>query len=218
MNTGCLECGGTGILLDGKPCPICGKERALKIATSSYHATVPMQYQGVMFNKSFLPSKMQNTYGAYMEDLLNTIMGDYGMYQKNLLICSRPNSGKTVWAYSLITLLSDKGYDIPTVQNLMTMRELLNYRTGDSDLQERVQSSRGLIVTIPADIQFWMFDIIQTIVERRVARNGFTIFLFSGSSSKLREADRDKKLNFLLGTGSFHTIKMEDFTDVSENN
>lgn len=214
MGVHCLECGGSGVLLDGKPCPACAQERLEKAVSSHSSATVPMQYQGVVFDKSFLPMEMQKTYGSYMEDLLHTIANDYQMYQKNLLICSRPNSGKTVWAYNLITILSDKGYQIPTILDLMTVREHLNYRSTDAELQELIQTSRGLIVRLPADMQFWMFDIIQTILERRVARNGFTVFLCSNGYEKLKEQDRNNALKFMLGSGAFHTIKLEDFTNV----
>lgn len=212
MSNTCLECGGTGVLLDGRPCPVCSKERISKAISSSRYATVPMQYQGVAYDKSFLPMEVQKTLGSYMEDLLSTISADYQIYQKNLLICSRPNSGKTIWAYNLITILSEKGYNIPTLMDLMTVREHLNYRSNDSELQELVQSSRGLIIRVPADVTYWMFDIMQAIIERRVARNGFTVFLYSGSGSKLKEADKNGVLRNILGSGAFHTIKMEDFT------
>ena len=208
----CLDCGGTGILLDGNPCPKCSKILQSKAIKSFRGATVPMQYQGVQFDKSFLPMKMQKGYGEYMEDLLFTISNDYQMYQKNLLICSRPNSGKTVWAYNLIMILSDKGYEIPTLLDLMSVREHLNYKSADTDLQHQVTHSRGLIVRIPADIQFWMFGIIQSIIERRVAHNGFTVFLYSGDYSNLKDADKNHVLDYLLGTGSFHSIRLEDFT------
>lgn len=211
-NSTCLDCGGTGILISGEPCPKCAKMLQSKAVRSFQGATVPMQYQGVEFDKSFLPMNMQKGYGDYMEDLLATISNDYQMYQKNLLICSRPNSGKTVWAYNLIMILSDKGFEIPTLLDLMSVREHLNYRSTDTELQKQVVYSRGLIIRIPADIQFWMFGIMQSIVERRVAHNGFTVFIYSGNYSNLKEADKNHVLDSLIGTGSFHSIRLEDFT------
>ncbi len=212
MDTSCLECHGSGIRADGSPCPVCSKLVQSEAVRSFHNATIPMQYQGVAFDRMFLPVSLQKPYGVYMEDLLSTIVNDYDIYQKNLLICSRPNSGKTVWAYNLIMLLSDKGYNIPTVLDLLTVREHLNYRTDDRDLQRAVEYSRCLVVRIPADVQFWMFSIIHTILERRVAHNGFTVFLYSGNYTNLEYADRDGILKSLLGSGAFHTIKLEDFT------
>lgn len=212
MNTNCLDCGGTGIKVDGSPCPTCSSILQSKAVSSFHGATVPMQYQGVVFDRMFLPVSLQKPYGEYMEDLLTTISNDYQIYQKNLLICSRPNSGKTVWAYNLIMMLTDKGYEIPTLLDLMTVREHLNYKSDDTELQHLVQHSRGLIVRIPADMQFWMFNVMQSIIERRVAHNGFTVFIYSGNYSNLKMADRDNILDSLIGSGSFHTIKLEDFT------
>lgn len=212
MNTGCLECSGDGRMANGEPCPVCSKMLQSKAVRLFHSATVPMQYQGVAFDRMFLPVSLQKPYGEFMEDLLTTISNDYNIYQKNLLICSRPNSGKTVWAYNLIMLLTDKGYDVPTVLDLMTVREHLNYRSDDKELQRQVEYSRCLIVRIPSDIQFWMFSIIQAILERRVAHNGFTVFLYSGTYNSLESADRDGVLKSIIGSGAFHTIKLEDFT------
>ena len=212
MGKDCLECHGTGFKADMSICQACFEELQSNMIGSYRGPTVPMQYQGIKFDKMFLPLSLHKPYGEFMEDLLKTIVSDYHIYQKNLLICSRPNSGKTVWAYNLIMMLSDKGYQIPTVLDLMTVREHLNYKSNDTELQNLVQRSRGLIVRLPAEMQFWMFSIMQSIIERRVAHNGFTVFLYSGKYSNLKAADRDDVLESILGAGSFHTIRLEDFS------
>ena len=209
--SGCLKCGDTGLMANGEPCPDCA-EKLLKQATKQKHlATVPTQYQGVSFDKSFLPFDEQKKYGAFMEDLLKTIYADCGLYQKNHLICSRPNSGNTVWGYTLITLLSEKGYYLPTIMDLVTVRDYLNYSSRDSEMAEVIQAARGLIVRVPADCQFWMLDIIMYILERRVQRNGFTIFLYNGKYEQLKQCDKNGKLPYIIGTGAWHTVKLEDF-------
>lgn len=209
--TGCLKCGGDGQMANGKPCPDCFEKIKKRASARKNVATVPTQYQGVSFDKSFLPYDEQKKYGAFMEDLLKTIYADCGLYQKNYLICSRPNSGKTVWGYSLITLLADKGYYIPPIMDLVTIRDILNYSNKDSATAEDIQSARGLIVRVPADAQFWMLDIILYILERRVARNGFTIFLYNGKYEQLKQCDKNGKLPYIIGNGAWHTVKLEDF-------
>ena len=215
MPSDCLLCGGTGTILpDLKPCPNCAPELFKAAMRSSRRGiTIPMQYQGVEFDKSFLPENMQAGYGTFMEDLLRNIYTDYNIYQKNILICSRPNSGKTIWSYSLINILYSKGFSMPDIQDLLTVREILNYKVGDSQLYDEVVNARGLIVRLPSDMQFWMFDVIQTIIERRVAKNGFTIFLYNAGMERLKQADKYDVLSNIVGTGSFHTIKVEDFTN-----
>ena len=103
MASGCLICGGTLVTVDGKPCPECCKNGAM---VPPVVKGIPAQYQGVKFDKSFLPAEMQGKYGEYMEELLLTIINDIAFYQKNIIICSRPNSGKTIWAYNLIAELT----------------------------------------------------------------------------------------------------------------
>ena len=209
--SGCLKCGDTGTLVDGSPCPICKDKIISKAMRGRNIAAVPTQYQGVSFDKSFLPFDEQKKYGAFMEDLLHTIYADCGLYQKNYLICSRPNSGKTVWGYTLITMLADKGFYLPPIMDLVAIRDVLNYSTRDAEMSEAVQSSRGLIVRVPADAQFWMLDIILYILERRVARNGFTIFLYNGKYEQLKQCDKNDKLPYIIGSGAWHTVKLEDF-------
>lgn len=208
---GCLKCGGDGTMANGLPCPDCKDEIIKKAMTRRNIANVPTQYQGVSFDKSFLPFDEQAKYGAFMEDLLKTIYADCGLYQKNYLICSRPNSGKTVWGYTLITLLADKGFYLPPIMDLVAVRDILNYSNRDAELTKEVQVSRGLVVRVPADAQFWMLDIILYILERRVARNGFTIFLYNGKYEQLKQCDKYGKLPYIIGSGAWHTVKLEDF-------
>lgn len=209
--SGCLKCGDTGIMTNGEHCPDCWEGIVKKASSRKNIATVPTQYQGVSFDKSFLLFDEQKKYGAFMQDLLGTIYADCGLYQKNYLICSRPNSGKTVWGYSLITLMAEKGYYIPSIMDLVTIRDILNYSNKNAELAEDIQSARGLVVRVPADAQFWMLDIILYILERRVARNGFTIFLYNGKYEQLKQCDKNGKLPFIVGSGAWHTVKLEDF-------
>lgn len=207
MSINCLKCGGTGFLLSGEPCPDCSEE--LGVLTPIVHG-VPAQYQGIQFDKSFLPEKEQKTYGVFMEELLDNIIHDYAYYQKNLLICSRPNSGKTVWAYNLYSILASKGYEIPPLRDISEVRSILNSYDNKQEAQ-LFSSARCAIVKIPRDIQPWMFDTMSYLVERRVRSNGFTIFLFGGSLDELKLLDRFDKLKYLRGTGAYNTIKIESF-------
>lgn len=207
MGTSCLKCAGDGIMGNGEPCPVCAKEK-LKIIPTVYG--VPAQYQGVRFDKSFLPEKEQKDYGAYMEELMETIVNDFSFYQKNLLICSKPNSGKTVWAYNLYSVLSSKGYEIPPLKDIVEVRNILNSYT-DKDMIRLYSEARCAIIRIPRDIQFWMFDVMSFIIERRVRSDGFTIFMFGGTEEELKQADRYERLKTLKGSGAYNTVYVKSF-------
>lgn len=204
---GCLRCGDTGKMANGKPCTEC-KVGIVRPEIVLYG--VPVQYQGVSFDKSFLPEKEQKVYGTFMEELRDTIVNDMAYYQKNHIICSRPNSGKTVWAYTMFALFLEHGVTIPQFRDIIEVRDILN---GGSDIKEAglYSTARCAIIKIPRDIQPWLFDSINSIVERRVRNNGFTIFLYGGSEEDLVKSDRYERLKFLRGTGSYNTVQVSSF-------
>lgn len=207
MNQSCLICGGTGTDAFMRPCPNCFKEK-IKIVKDLYG--VPVQYQNVAYDKSFLPEKEQKTYGKYMEDLLNEILTNYAFFQKNILICSRPNSGKTVWSYHLYSALSDKGYTIPKLRDILEVRDIMSsYKNVDE--AELYSKARCAIIKIPRDCPPWLFDSVSSIIERRVRNNGFTIFLFGGSLDELKQLDRYEKMKYIMGSGAYNTIEIKSF-------
>lgn len=207
MSRTCLICGGTKITAFGEPCPECTKNEA---PASPVVAGIPTQYQGVAFDKSFLPNSMQEKYGTFMEELSRTIINDLPFYQKNMIICSRPNSGKTVWAYDLYAKMIAKGYKTPPLLDVVEVRDALN-SYDNKDLSNLISTARCAIIKIPRDMQFWMFDTISYIIERRVRSNGFTIFLFGGTVEDLSNLDRNKTLSYLRGNGSYNTVRIESF-------
>ena len=201
----CIYCGDTLKTSLGEPCPVCSG-KILKKSASVYN--IPIQYQGVSFDKSFLPEKMQKVYGTYMEELLIEIVNNISFYAKNSLICSRPNTGKTIWAYTLYANLYDKGVRIPPLRDIMEVRNLLN---GSSEEGEMFSSSKCAIIKIPVDIQFWMIDIMSSVIERRVRNNGFTIFLFGGTEEDITSADKNKRYRYLKGNGSYNSLDVKMF-------
>lgn len=206
MSSTCMKCGGTGLLVNGDLCPDCTDN----LKTVPIVSGIPAQYQGVAFDKKFLPEKEQGKYGTFMEELKSTILNDYAFYQKNLIICSRPNSGKTVWAYNLISELLAKGYNIPTLRDITEVRNIMNSYDNKEEAQ-LLSTSRCAIIKLPMDMQPWMFDTISYVIERRVRSDGFTIFLFGGSYDDLKSIDRFGKLRYLMGTGAYNTVKVESF-------
>ena len=208
MNTGCLICGGSFKTVLGDPCPNCTKDM---VKTLPICPEIPAQYQGVRFDKTFLPKDMQETYGTYMENLLNQIIGSAHTYQKNLLICSRPNSGRTIWSYNLYSLLTNKGIKIPSIKDIFEVKEILTQRFGDPVLAELWSSSRFAIIKIPQDVQAWMWDSMTTIIERRVRANGCTIFFYNGSRKDLKNQDTFGKLRNIEGQGSYNTVEVKSF-------
>ena len=115
MGEECLLCGGTGLMLDGTPCE-CGCKSEMQLPVG---LEVPVQYQNVRFDKSFLRPELQNGYGTFMENLLLDCTDRISSFNQNILICAPPNSGKTVWAYTLYGMLYAKGREISKLMDLI---------------------------------------------------------------------------------------------------
>lgn len=208
MSQQCLICGGTLRTVDGEPCPVCSK---VEVKVAPVVSGIPIQYQGVNFDKSFLPTNMQEVYGSFMEELMITILNDIAFYQKNMIICSRPNSGKTIWAYNLYAKIIAKGYKCPPLLDVVEVRDALN-SYDNKELGNLLSTARCAIIKIPRDTQYWMFDSISYIIERRVRGGGFTIFLFGGTIDDLNRIDKNNTLSYLRGGGAYNTVKVESFS------
>lgn len=211
MDTGCLLCGGT-FTSNFKPCPICCGDDKKKLRLPKYDE-VPIQYQDVTFDKELLPDGLQGKYGEFMENLMKEIVNNASSFQRNTLICCRPNSGKTVWAYDLYTHLKYGGLEVPPIKDILEVRDIFNLVDKDVDMLKMFVRSRIAIVKLPRKMTADLFDYISMIVERRVRSNGCTIFLYGGTKSDLKNQDTFDKLKYITGNGSFNTVKVESFIE-----
>lgn len=206
----CTICRGTGKDLLGNPCPDCaGKVQRMQYIKRSGNIQIPEQYQGILFDKTFLPKECQGQYGDLLEQLKTQITRDYNMFCKNYLIISPMNSGKSIWAYNILSMLANNGHSVLPIMDLFEVREYLQYKGDNADVLQKILKSKGLFVRIPGDVQYWAFDIMQTILEQRVKNNGFTIFLYNGTLERLEDVDKYKTFHSMRGDGTFHSIKLE---------
>lgn len=208
MGKGCLKCAGQVNMANGQICPDCSKE---KVSVKYHVAGIPVQYQGKVFDRDFLPNELiKSPYADFMEKLYDDITQNISIFQKNYLIVSRPNSGKTIWAYSLLTQLISSGYKVPLLRDISEVKNVLNFQESveEADLYSK---ARCVIVKIPSDAAPWLFDCMRSLIERRVRNNGFTIFLYSGSMEELERADRHNILRDIRGTGAFNTVAVKDY-------
>lgn len=209
-NLNCLRCGGSGILADGSPCPECSKEE-YKVA-SIFMLEVPQQYMGMSWNTDALPVNVSNKYKDEMDSLLRAITMSYSNYSVNHLICYPNGNGKSIWSYTLLNNLYMKGVSVFGIIDLLDCREIMkSYEKEQKEKERKLSNSKLAIIRIPRDIQIWHFDIMQTVLERRVQKGNFTIFLFSGFYSDLERFDRMGSFKHLKGDGTFNSIRVHDF-------
>lgn len=208
MGNVCLKCGGTGITATGDVCD-CGVKMKVIIPSS---LKVPLQYQNVRFDKMLLRSELQGSYGTYMERLLHDCTFNLHSFHKNILICAPPNSGKTVWTYTVCGMLYAKGVRMPEFMDIMQARSILlsYYGYSDADISS-ISNSSLAIFKIPTDLPNKFADTILALVERRVRCNGSTIFMYSGSWDDMKAQDTFNKLKYVVGDGSYNSIEVKSF-------
>lgn len=208
--SGCIQCGGTGYLLNGDICD-CTTVNAINFPVLS---KVPIQYQGTQFDKSFLSQKLDVNYGIYLEDLLKQVATGKPL-RKNFLICSPPNTGKTVFAYTLIGMMYSKGVVLPELMDLIEVRDIMlaQYKQ-DYDKLLLINTAPIMLIKLPSDLPSKFGETISLIIERRVRNNGSTIFLFGGNKQDLLNQDRFGKLSAILGDGNYNSLLLKSWKDV----
>lgn len=203
----CLMCDGTGFTSKMLPCPKCSGN-AVKIM--SINPWVPMQYQGVRYSVSALPLHMTN-WGVEMTQIRDDIVARTDT--KNYLICSPYRTGKTIWAYDLLDQLASRGYQVQPIVDIMDLRRMMmSYKEEDVVQMSKYISIPVLVIRIPPMVNSSVVHTIQTIMYRRVASNGQTIFLFPGDYYTLMDECGNKDLmSSILGDGSLSSIKLKNY-------
>ena len=204
----CLKCGGSGFMCGNIPCD-CGAKSPL-IVPENLH--VPSTYQSIRFNKELLPYGMHISYGAYMESLIKTCTSNIATFRQNILICSPPNSGKTVFAYTVIGMLFAKGVTMPELMDIMEVRNLLmSIYNVDQEKVKLLSTAPLAIIKLPMDLPPKFAETMSTIIERRVRHNGSTIFLYGGTKDDLLAQDTFGRLRSLLNDGSYNSIAVKSW-------
>lgn len=205
----CLSCGDTGEKVDGSPCDC----RASGKVSIPIVLEVPSIYQTAEFSASLVPIRMPRQYGIELEDIIDVIKSK-GKYTHNVLICSPPNTGKTVLSYTIYRHQYVKGLPMPEIMDLVEARELLMSNSYDEHIQrakEKLVNSPLAIIKVPLDLPNKFAETISTITERRVRKNGVSIFLYGGSLFDLQNQDRFGVLKNIIRDGSYNSLKVINY-------
>lgn len=203
----CLKCGDTGFDSDGNPCDKCNSGSATSLPVIF---EIPEQYQSSMFDKSFLPNWLLPAYGIALQEIVDTVKRTYE-YKRNVLVCAPPNSGKTVFAYTIERIMLSANLAMPPIYDMNEVRKIMGdiYNKGES--YNLFVKSQLAIVKIPMDVPTKFVEIMNTIMDLRLRNSGATIFLYDGTKEDLENIDRYDKFEYLVGDGSYHTVKVHSY-------
>lgn len=217
-DTYCSICGNTGITPDGQVCQ-CKWDSDTFFSTVSC-LSIPVQYQGQMFNKSLVPSDLGDEYKDYLENLYDDITLMRMQYH-NVLLCSPHQHSKTIMAYSCIERLFRASLPVFPVCDIMEIRNIINaIDLGKKPAYTYAEDSANIIeasylfVKIPMWPTWECFDTINTLVGRRIRRGHSTVFLYSGNWNQLSYSDKSGSLTSLRGNGSYSTLEVKSFAPI----
>ncbi len=204
----CLKCGNTGIMADGSPCD-CKANDDIDLPVI---LSIPEQYQSSSFDKSMLPAFLQYGYGTLCEEIISSIKINKRI-NKNVLICAPPNSGKTVFSYTIYRELYSSNIPIPPIMDLFEIRRLLSNVYQETDELMLLKKAKTAIIRVQLDLPPKFVEYMLSILEFRVRHGGFTIFLYDGSYLDMVNADKNGRLNYIKGDGSYHTVEVHSYSN-----
>lgn len=197
----CIKCGDTGIMANGQPCNCqAGNEVELPIVLD-----IPDQYQACYFDASFLPKRLHASYGSVLQGIISEIKVNMS-YSKNVLICAPPNSGKSVFAYTIYRIFAQNNLPFPDIYDLNEVRKLMADIYAKDDRYNLLCLAKLAIIKLPLDLPVKFAETVCTVLDLRLRKGGKTIFLYDGSKEDLLSQDKYERLDDILGDGSYHSI------------
>lgn len=215
----CSECGNTGIIFEtGERC-VCKRGEGSVFENESVCLCVPEQYRNVRFSSALLPSSLGAHYIRFMDDLHRDVI-NYKWKNRNLFLSSPPQTGKKILAYSALEALYRKGTKIFPLYDVMEIRRIMQDLDYNKSIPELVEMDIEpsslytvpyLFVEMPTEVGFAVFDTLNTLLGRRLRRNGDTFVLSELSWKYIAEADKKGSFAKLVGDGSFGTLENKTF-------
>lgn len=198
----CIKCGDTGIMANGQPCDC---QAGMGGVDMPVILDIPEQYQACYFDQSFLSKKLHASYGMVLQGIISEIKVNMS-YSKNVLICAPPNSGKSVFAYTIYRIFAQNSLPFPDIYDLNEVRKLMADIYAKDERYSLLCQAKLAIIKLPLDLPAKFAETICTVLDLRLRKSGKTIFLYDGSKDDLLAQDRYDRLSDILGDGSYHSI------------
>lgn len=217
----CTECSNTGIRLDGSPCPCRMHESELYVGMECLD--IPETYRGLRFSETSLPPDMGTAYSSFMKNTY-TQLTSMSWRCKNMIICSPPQTGKSVLAYSVIQELFRKNIPVFQVFDILEIKRIM------LDVDYNKSQSMGLanpadlytvpylFAIMPPITNYDTFDTAAMLISRRTRRGNSTILLYEGHWNQLVCNDSKGSLKNLKGNGSLTTVEVNSWERKNKEN
>lgn len=196
----CPICGGTGVTPDYEICS-CQRVNTEEVNETSIGFEIPECYK-LKFDGLLMSEPYNKKYG----EVMNNIYREYCSRPRlNYFINFPPNTGKTVFMYSLLLNASSE----LTRFRPTNLKELEYELKSGSDVSDIV-SSDILIIYLEDVFPVYMQQVLSTVLSERIRRDKKTLILSNTSWTNLTK--RFPGMNTYNGDGNFKTFKIVEGT------
>lgn len=219
MSKYCPKCGNTGVLLNGDPCDC--RLHMSDLYEGVECLDIPEAYRGLQFNPIMLPSRMGPAYSAFMNNVYEQITS-MRWKCKNAIICSSPQTGKSILAYSAIQELFRREipvfplFDILEIKRIMTDIEYNKPQSLGVENPMLLYTAPYVFAIMPPLTNYDTYDTAAMLIGRRTRRGNSTILLYEGAWNQLIYGDSKGSLKGLEGNGSLTTIEVNSWNAKEE--
>lgn len=209
----CPKCGNTGVLIDGTPCDC--RLHLSDLYKGVECLEIPEAYRGLQFDASYLPLTLPG-YRNFMDNTYN-LLTSLRWKCKNAVICSPPQTGKTIMAYSVIQELFKREITVFPLMDILEVRKVmmdLEYNKPQSmgiENPMRLYTAPYLFVVMPPLTNYDTYDAAAMLIARRTRRGNSTILLYEGTWNQLVANDSKKSLKSMEGNGSLNTVEVNSW-------
>ena len=192
----CPICGGTGITPDYEICS-CQRVNSEEVNDTNLGFEIPECYK-LKFDGLLMSEPYNKKYGEEMNNIYREYCSQPSL---NYFIHFPPNTGKTVFMYSLLANASNS----LTRFKPSSLKELEPELKSGNDISDIV-SSDILIIYLEDVFPIYTQQVISTVLSERIRRNKKTLILSNTSWEVLTK--RFPGLNSYKGDGNFKTFKV----------
>lgn len=213
----CVKCGGTGYMADGSPCD-CKTEVApvIDFQTNNF---IPKRYLGVSLSEVLI-KPVTRDYPKDLIDLQKEILSIDRIFI-NQFIYAPAQSSKSIFVYSTLQKLNERGVDIYPYLDIDELRRVMfDIDNGDKPVYLRkydvepfiLYETPVLFVKAPLRPVQATFETLATIIDRRVRRGLGTIIISNTPWKVFTFNDQFNYVRVLCGNGTYNSIKVVEYS------
>lgn len=215
----CPYCANTGITPDNE---ICKCKRFINNYTKKETCLIiPKAYRRVTFNPLSVNPTLHEKYSKLLEKLILDVKS-MRWQNKNLFISSPVNSSKSIFAYTCLQILYDKGLSVFPMFDLMEIRRILQDldKGKGSICLEEFNINNTFLITCPllfvqvgTDKTQEAYETMLNLIKRRIRNGGSTCFLSAINFSLFVYNDKFNLVKGLVGDGSYGTLEIHSYSN-----